>query len=136
MPKKYHTEEERREGYRENWRRYNKKRPRKGGPIGRPKKEVSWWDSKTKEEQSLLHRKYDLKRNYNMSLEEYDKLLVKQNYCCSICKNPPDKKKLVVDHCHNTNKVRGLLCSKCNLLLGNAKDSINILQNAIEYLKE
>jgi len=41
---------------------------------------------------------------------------------------------LAVDHCHNTNKVRELLCSACNILLGKAKDNISILQSAINYL--
>lgn len=136
MPvKKYYTEEERREARREQYRKYNNKRPRKGGPIGRPKATVTWWQKITKEEKSLLNRKYDLKKHYNMSLEEYDELLIKQNYCCSICKNPPDKKPLGVDHCHTTGKVRGLLCNSCNSTIGFCKDNITVLQNAIEYLQ-
>ena len=58
---------------------------------------------------------------------------------CSICTvNEIDilhkRKKLCVDHCHLTNKVRGLLCNRCNLILGLVKDSIDILNNAIIYL--
>lgn len=41
-----------------------------------------------------------------------------------------------VDHCHETNKIRGLLCGKCNTLLGNAADSIEILEASIEYLQK
>ena len=41
----------------------------------------------------------------------------------------------LVDHCHTSNEVRGILCLKCNMALGNFKDSIENLQNAIKYLK-
>jgi len=58
-------------------------------------------------------------------------LLVKQGGLCAICGKSC---KLNVDHCHETNKIRGLLCFNCNLLLGHAKDNISILSNAIEYL--
>jgi len=53
---------------------------------------------------------------------------------CLICTKIPTKQ-LVVDHCHTTGKVRGLLCDKCNFLLGLANDQINVLQNAIAYLE-
>lgn len=52
---------------------------------------------------------------------------------CCICKT---KQNLVVDHCHITGRVRGLLCSKCNFGLGFFKDSILSLESAIEYLKK
>lgn len=55
---------------------------------------------------------------------------------CQICKhefeNDPDKK---VDHCHATGKVRGVLCSSCNIMLGLAEDDVSVLAAAIEYLK-
>ena len=54
---------------------------------------------------------------------------------CAICGSVlSDTNKAFVDHCHNTKKVRGLLCAKCNTLLGMAKDDVSILQNAITYL--
>jgi Recombination endonuclease VII len=40
-----------------------------------------------------------------------------------------------VDHCHKTNKVRGILCNGCNIGLGSFKDDINLLKNAIKYLE-
>jgi len=43
---------------------------------------------------------------------------------------------LVVDHCHSTGKVRGLLCSNCNRGIGMLQERVDILQNAIDYLKE
>lgn len=50
---------------------------------------------------------------------------------CAIC---GDKKKLSVDHCHETKKIRSLLCIKCNTMLGNCKESVDILKKAIKYL--
>lgn len=77
----------------------------------------------------------------HISQEEYNKLLVEQNYRCAICKNPETRKinneqtaNLSVDHNHKTNTTRGLLCAGCNFMLGFAKDSILILQSAISYL--
>ena len=64
-------------------------------------------------------------------------MLEKQNNCCNICKRPQNefKQVLAVDHDHNTGIVRGLLCAKCNRALGAYNDSIDILLNAIEHLK-
>jgi|ERR1035437_1108597 hypothetical protein len=71
-------------------------------------------------------------RQYGMTPEEYDAMYDIQNGCCSIC----DKwyKVLCIDHNHITNKVRGLLCKACNLIIGNADDRIDTLYSAIEYL--
>ena len=60
----------------------------------------------------------------------------KQNNKCAICGIEfSDNNKAFVDHCHKTNRVRGLLCTRCNTLLGMAKDNIEILQKAITYLQ-
>lgn len=83
-----------------------------------------------------------LKRNFNITLDDYNNMLALQNGTCAICKQEESKifKKtgkrvdLAVDHCHKTGKVRGLLCWKCNASLGKFQDSIEILQNAIKYL--
>lgn len=83
----------------------------------------------------------ELKRDYNITLTEYNNLLKKQDYTCAICRQVEIRKidnKLVVlsvDHNHKTGKIRGLLCSNCNNGLGRFRDNINTLQNAIEYLK-
>lgn len=72
------------------------------------------------------HREEILKKNkvygiekYGISIEEYNILLKNQNYTCYICnKSVKDNKRLHIDHDHNTGKVRGLLCSRCNGNLG------------------
>lgn len=79
---------------------------------------------------------YQKKTKYGLSEEEYKHLFVKQNNKCAICGESFNSVIPVVDHNHNTDIVRGLLCSKCNTLLGMAKDNISILENAIIYLKK
>ena len=74
------------------------------------------------------------KLHYGISIEEHTTILNKQDGVCVICKNPPIKRELDVDHDHLTGEIRGLLCSSCNLLLGLAKDSPALLRKAAEYL--
>lgn len=87
---------------------------------------------------SLSKRKeYWLKHKYGISTAQRELLLKKQNYSCAICKTTtPTKFGWHIDHCHTTNKVRGILCQFCNQLLGMAKDDISILNEAILYLNE
>ena len=82
-------------------------------------------------------------RKYNLSKEEFDNLLISSDYKCNICscnfKELPYLtilSKLFIDHCHQTGKVRGLLCGKCNSCIGLANDNIDILQKAIIYLNK
>lgn len=74
-----------------------------------------------------------LKRKYNMTISDYNKMYDEQNGECNICNKPSNN--LHVDHCHTTGKVRGLLCVNCNQLLGKAFDNPDILNQAIDYLK-
>ena len=62
-------------------------------------------------------------------------MLENQKHRCAICDEIP-KKTFTIDHCHTTGVVRELLCNSCNVLLGNAKDNISILERAISYLKK
>lgn len=70
---------------------------------------------------------------YNLSPEDYDRLLEDQNEACAICGVRPDR--LCVDHDHETGEVRGLLCSPCNSGLGFFKDRVRLLAAAIVYLE-
>jgi len=94
-----------------------------------------------KERIKFRTRDYYLKKRYGISSDDYDILLKEQSFKCKICNSPPNKNNtkdevLAVDHCHKTSKVRGLLCDLCNRALGNFKDNISILENAIKYLEE
>jgi hypothetical protein len=81
-------------------------------------------------------RKSSLKREYKITLEEYNQMLEKQKDSCAICHEKfKSSTHTQVDHDHKTGKVRGLLCRKCNSILGYSNDEIQILLNAINYLK-
>jgi hypothetical protein len=91
---------------------------------------------KNKKDEKELNRLYQKKTKYNLTAEKYYNMFLIQNNKCAICHEEfLDGNKAFVDHCHKTNKVRGLLCAKCNSLLGMARDNIEILQNAIKYLQ-
>lgn len=82
-------------------------------------------------------RKHVYKKKYNITIEDYDKLLISQNYKCAICKSSSSGRGnnlFDVDHCHTTGKIRGLLCIKCNMGLGSFKDNKTSLEEAINYL--
>jgi hypothetical protein len=63
-------------------------------------------------------------------------MLAQQGGQCAICKGPPaGRDKFYVDHCHETGAVRGLLCIRCNTLIGSAKENETILVSAIAYIR-
>lgn len=82
------------------------------------------------------NRDYNLRKNYNISSEEWSILFEQQGSCCKICKTTsPPSMGWHTDHCHKTNNIRGILCHSCNTGLGKFKDDPNLLAEAIEYLK-
>ena len=80
------------------------------------------------------HRDAKLKYFYGMSLRDYDLMLERQRGVCAVCGEQPARR-LCVDHCHVTGKVRGLLCSPCNLAIGQLKDSPARLRKAAAYVE-
>jgi predicted HTH domain antitoxin len=81
-------------------------------------------------------------RKHNMTLAEYNVMLQNQNNGCAICEctaehpNNIGNRWLCIDHCHKTNKVRGLLCNIHNLLLGHANDDPIILRKTADYAEK
>ena len=77
-------------------------------------------------------------KQFGLTEEQVKILLVNQHYCCLICKkkfnSTESKRDFVIDHDHVTGMFRGLICSNCNLVLGNAFDSPQILAESITYL--
>jgi hypothetical protein len=84
-------------------------------------------------------RQAHLRRKYSIDLQTYEDLLSSQGNKCKICgvgSNPDSRANfLVIDHNHTTGEIRGLLCTKCNALLGLAQDREDILEEAKQYLK-
>ena len=113
----------------------------KGGVNQDKKKYQKKWFQKYKERskprRKLLEFKCRLKRNFGISIEQYNDMLKNQDNKCAICLIDQKDyiRKFGVDHNHTTKKVRGLLCTQCNSILGYSRDSIETLQRAIEYLK-
>jgi hypothetical protein len=82
-----------------------------------------------------LHAHTYLRRTYGISLAEFEAMSESQGGVCAICGKPNRAgRRLVVDHDHATGKVRALLCDPCNLILGYAEDSEEMLQAAIAYV--
>ena len=91
------------------------------------------WQKQHPEKRKEWNKWSTLKWYYGITKEQFLILRKQQKNKCCICRALLIKP--CVDHCHYTNKIRGLLCPKCNSLLGFAKDNVKILQNAIKYLK-
>lgn len=79
-----------------------------------------------------------LRAKFGIDLDEYERMEREQGGVCSICGNPNDQngRRLHVDHCHRTGRVRALLCCLCNTALGKFQDDPRRLQAAIRYLEE
>jgi hypothetical protein len=85
----------------------------------------------------LETKKRMLKHRYSIDYNSYIQMYDEQDGKCKICgieKELGGSNGLLVDHCHNTNKVRGLLCNNCNSGLGKFKDNKELLLRAIEYI--
>jgi hypothetical protein len=81
--------------------------------------------------------KYGLKARHNMSEIQFNELAKQQDNTCAICGGTEKlQRRLLVDHCHKTEKVRGLLCNSCNVGLGLFYDNVSLFQSAISYLKQ
>ena len=102
------------------------------------------WKKNNPDKVKQYQRTSNLRKNFGLSMDEYEQMLAKQNNLCAICEKPEtfihhqtkETARLAVDHCHKTNKVRKLLCKSCNTALGLFKDDIGVMENAVQYLKD
>ncbi len=92
------------------------------------------WTAANAERSRLSHENSRLKRAYGISLEDYTAMLLKQGGVCAICEGACTSGRLSVDHCHNTGRVRGLLCRTCNTAIGLLDDSPTLVAVALKYL--
>ena len=79
---------------------------------------------------------YHLKKNYGITIEDYDAILQAQGGKCAICKGGTSKNFFAVDHNHKNGRIRGLLCARCNTGLARFMDSYTNVARAARYLKD
>lgn len=102
------------------------------------------WLNKNQHRLKEYRKRADLKKSYNITLEQFNEMLVEQGGTCYICHQPETQVhpksglpyQLSVDHNHETGQVRRLLCNRCNKGLGMFEDSIELLDKLKMYLKE
>lgn len=87
----------------------------------------------------LTYNQVRLKSTYGITVEEYLNILERQDNKCALCESEKSSFKnmtlpLCVDHNHSTGQIRGLLCNKCNSMIGMVNENIEILEKAILYL--
>ena len=102
--------------------------------INRKADEKRW--STQREKLILQRRNANYRKNFGITVHQYDLLLNSQKGVCAICFRNEDKKMLHVDHDHSSGIVRGILCENCNRGIGMFKDDIKLLASAINYLKK
>lgn len=133
------TEEERRAKQAEYNRKWVKENPEKVKAV-----KQAWKDRNPNykpvimpEQRRKYVRKHLLKKNYGLTVQQYDKMVEDQNGLCAICEKPETTSSkgtvlsLCVDHCHETGEIRGLLCLRCNRSL----HDINWHKKSIAYLE-
>ena len=127
--------------YQKEWRENN---------VEKCKELKASWDKANPEKRKKNHERFKTKRpnyfvnkhlknTYGIGLDEYNAILEVQAHKCAGCgieAIKAQRNKLYVDHCHTTNKIRGLLCQQCNTALGMVKDNVNTLLSLVSYLQE
>jgi hypothetical protein len=121
----------------EEWKGLSKsKRWRLRNPE-KSKASTASWARRNPEQRAKTTRAYQLRTNYGITEERYQELLSLQDGKCAICSTttPTGRWKVfAVDHNHDTNEVRGLLCNECNRGIGLLKDSPDLLRLAAIYI--
>lgn len=108
----------------------------KSDPVKRARQAANMrrWTAANLDRVVLKERRRNM-RQYGITLEQYDEMLVAQNGVCAICREEcKSGRRLSVDHCHETGKVRGLLCGNCNQGIGRFGHSPERLSAALAFL--
>lgn len=112
----------------------NQGRPRSQCKLCTGERVRDWADANP-EKVKAKARAGALRRKYGLTVEEYESLLEGQGGACALCGVKPEGRRLLVDHDHETNRVRGLLCTRCNSALAQFGDTVDGLQRAVEYVQ-
>lgn len=127
------------------WRANNRDHVNAREREGRKKNPEKYrqWAKNNREKEGLLRTSKEIARLRGITIEQYQQMFIDQNGLCKICQKPETRMarnggvaRLCLDHCHKTNIVRALLCHSCNQVVGHSKESIEILESAINYLIE
>lgn len=109
--------------------------------VNKPLEDFPWQKGNRRADCKSCALNAERKRNYNISHEDYVDLLTKQHGVCACCFKPESTKfrgkfrQLCVDHNHKTGKIRGLLCSKCNIALGLLFEDTTVIQSLLRYVE-
>lgn len=95
------------------------------------------WKETNPEKTAEIQRNSKMKAMYGITAGEYDTMYSEQGGRCAICGTHSTEfnRRLAVDHCHTTGKVRALLCTNCNTAIGKLNDDIDLFHKAINYLE-
>jgi hypothetical protein len=118
--------------------RYNKtnqqRHPKKYDPV----KETAWRKARKARDPARIKEieyRSRLKTQYGITVEQYEEMVSVQGGVCGICGRPPKKRKLDIDHHHESGRVRGLLCGTCNSAIGLLLDDAAIIRKAEEWVE-
>ena len=75
-----------------------------------------------------------LKRRYNLTPSDWNKLMEAQNYVCAFCRMPFHNSVLSVDHSHKTGQVRGIVHKKCNIFIGYLENNRKYVESYLAWL--
>lgn len=108
-------------------------------PYKNPEDKRKWdlaYSKVHREKRNKYYRRRNLLWRHGLTEEEYEAKLFDQSGVCMICLKPDEKgRRLYVDHNHETGKIRGLLCLRCNVGLGSFRDADELLDRAADYLR-
>lgn len=142
-PRKYNTEQEIKDAKLKYWKTSYQKHKEEKKSYARlyykaHKQQMIAYKKKWRDKNPLKVKKHKLSWLKEITVELYYDIFNNQNGKCAICgiARTELSRDMCIDHNHATNKLRGLLCSNCNFMLGYGKESIEVFKNAIKYLKK
>lgn len=107
---------------------------RDSGALNTPEYQAKMrkWRAEWRERNPTYHRYHWIKRAYNLTPAQYEQMLLDQGGLCAICGDLMEK--VNVDHDHETQEVRALLCTGCNTGIGALREDIVVMEKAIAYV--
>lgn len=120
------------------WRKSNPEKVKAQNARSNAKRKINktgYFNPDRKEEWSRAKRNSHLRREYGITIEDFERISKEQGHRCKTCQRGVNEIWLCVDHCHSSGEVRGLLCNNCNAALGYVLENTETLLRMIEYLK-